>query len=185
MSVAKTSLVFALTACLVLKPVLSDEAAAAPSPSLKADAERALQSLYASSPSAAEMGTKAKAILVFPEVFKIGFMFAGSHGEGVLLKDGSVVNHYQTTGGSFGFQAGAHTYGYAVFLMTDDAVDYLDRSKGWELGAGPSITLIDQGLAKRVSSTTINTDAYAVVFGQRGLMAGVGVEGSKISLLDH
>jgi len=69
--------------------------------------------------------------------------------------------------------------------MTDDAVKYLDRSKGWEIGAGPSITMVDQGRAKKISTTTINTDAYAVIFGQRGMMAGVGIEGSRITPIDR
>jgi lipid-binding SYLF domain-containing protein len=184
MSVSKSALVFALAAAMVLKP-MTDEAAAASQDPLEVNAKYALEMLYDSSPSAAKMGREAKAILVFPEVVKIGFMFAGGFGEGVLIKDGKVVDHYNTTSGSYGFQAGAHRYGYAVFLMTDDAVTYLDRSKGWEIGAGPSITMIDHGRAKKITSTTMNTDAVAVVFGQRGLMAGLGIEGSKISLIDR
>lgn len=183
MNVAKTAVVFALATAMVLKP-MGDTAAAADNP-LEMDAKYALETLYDTSPDAAKMGQDAKAILVFPEVVKIGFMFAGGFGEGVLIKDGKVTGHYNTTSGSYGFQAGAHRYGYAVFLMTDDAVKYLDRSKGWEIGAGPSITLIDQGRAKKITSTTMNTDAVAVVFGQRGLMAGVGIEGSKITLIDR
>ena len=183
MSVSKTTVVFALAAAMVLKP-MGDEAAAAGDP-LETDAKYALEMLYGSSPDAAKMGQDAKAILVFPEVVKIGFMFAGGFGEGVLMKDGKVQGHYNTTSGSYGFQAGAHRYGYAVFLMTDDAVKYLDRSKGWEIGAGPSITMIDHGHAKKITSTTMNTDAVAVIFGQRGLLAGVGIEGSKITLIDR
>jgi lipid-binding SYLF domain-containing protein len=176
-------MVIALTTAMVLKPM--SEAVASPAgDALEADAEYALQMLYDTTPSAAEMGKNAKAVLIFPEVVKIGFMFAGGFGEGVLIKDGKVQGHYNTTSGSYGFQAGAHRYGYAVFLMTDDAVKYLDRSKGWEIGAGPSITMIDHGRAKKITSTTMNTDAVAVVFGQRGLMAG-GIEGSKITLIDR
>ena len=144
MRVSKSATVIALTAAMVLKPM--SEAVASPAgDALEADAEYALQTLYDSSPSAAEMGKNAKAVLIFPDVVKIGFMFAGGFGEGVLIKDGKVQGHYNTTSGSYGFQAGAHRYGYAVFLMTDDAVNYLDRSKGWEIGAGPSITMMDHG----------------------------------------
>ena len=175
MRVSKSAMVIALS-----------EAVASPAgDALEADAEYALQMLYDTTPNAAEMGKNAKAVLIFPEVVKIGFMFAGGFGEGVLIKDGKVQGHYNTTSGSYGFQAGAHRYGYAVFLMTEDAVNYLDRSKGWEIGAGPSITMMDVGRAKKISTTTINTDAYAVIFGQRGMMAGVGIEGSKISLIDR
>ena len=184
MRVSKSALVIALTTAMVLKP-MSEAVASPASDALEADAEYALQKLYATQPSAAEMGKNAKAVLIFPEVVKIGFMWAGGFGEGVLIKDGKVQGHYNTTSGSYGFQAGAHRYGYAVFLMTDDAVNYLDRSKGWEIGAGPSITMMDMGRAKKISTTTLNTDAYAVIFGQRGMMAGMGIEGSKISLVDR
>ena len=184
MRVSKSAMVIALTTAMVLKPM--SEAVASPAgDALEADAEYALQMLYDTTPNAAEMGKNAKAVLIFPEVVKIGFMFAGGFGEGVLIKDGKVQGHYNTTSGSYGFQAGAHRYGYAVFLMTEDAVNYLDRSKGREIGAGPSITMMDVGRAKKISTTTINTDAYAVIFGQRGMMAGVGIEGSKISLIDR
>jgi lipid-binding SYLF domain-containing protein len=184
MNMTKRAMMIALTAAMVLKPM--SEAVASPAgDALEADAEFALQLLYETSPNAAQWGKDAKAILVFPEVVKIGFMFAGGFGEGVLIKDGKVQGHYNTTSGSYGFQAGAHRYGYAVFLMTDDAVKYLDRSKGFEIGAGPSVTVMDVGRAKKITSTTINTDAYAVIFNQHGLMAGVGIEGSKISLIDR
>src|SRR5262245_22140767 len=158
MSVSKSALVIVLASAMVLKPM--SEAVASPAgDALEADAKHALQMLYDSQPSAAEMGKDAKAILVFPEVVKIGFMFAGSFGEGVLMKDDKVMGHYNTRSGSYGFQAGAHRYGYAVFLMSDDAVGYLDRSNGWELGAGPSITMVDFGRAKKLTTTTMNTDA--------------------------
>src|SRR5262245_44742116 len=184
MRASKNALVIALAAAMVLKP-MSEAVASPEGDALEADAEFALQMLYDSSENAAQMGKDAKAVLIFPEVVKIGFMFAGGLGEGVLIKDGKVAGHYNTTSGSYGFQACAHRYGYAVFLMTDEAVKYLDRSKGWEIGAGPSITMMDVGRAKKVSTTTLNTDAYAVIFGQRGMMAGMGIEGSKISLIDR
>src|SRR5262245_7107986 len=180
MRASKNALVIALAAAMVLKP-MSEAVASPEGDALEADAEFALQMLYDSSENAAQMGKDAKAVLIFPEVVKIGFMFAGGFGEGVLIKDGKVAGHYNTTSGSYGFQAGAHRYGYAVFLMTDEAVKYLDRSKGWEIGAGPSITMVDFGRAKKITSTTMNTDAYAVVFDQHGLMAGVGLEGNKIT----
>jgi lipid-binding SYLF domain-containing protein len=185
MNMTKRAVVIALTAAMVVLQPMSEAAASPAGDALEADAELALELLYASSPNAAQWGKEAKAILVFPEVVKIGFMFAGGFGEGVLIKDSKVQGHYNTTSGSYGFQAGAHRYGYAVFLMSDDAVNYLDRSKGFEIGARPSVTVMDVGRAKKITSTTINTDAYAVIFNQHGLMAGVGIEGSKISLIDR
>jgi lipid-binding SYLF domain-containing protein len=72
-----------------------------------------------------------------------------------------------------------------MFLMTDAAVEYLDKSGGWEVGVGPSIVIVDTGVARNLTTTTIQSDVYAFVFDQRGLMAGVGIQGSKITRINH
>jgi lipid-binding SYLF domain-containing protein len=86
---------------------------------------------------------------------------------------------------SYGLQAGIQSFGYALFLMTDAAVQYLDRSGGWELGTGPSIVILDTGAARALTTTTMKQDVYAVFFDQRGLMAGLGLQGSKISRMER
>jgi len=83
--------------------------------------------------------------------------------------------------GSWGLQAGAQSYGYVVFLMTENAVQYLSNTQGWEIGVGPTVVLVDEGVAKNLSTSTLKDDAYAFVFDQQGLMAGVSIEGTKIS----
>ncbi|MNI90799.1 hypothetical protein D3C73_1483670 [compost metagenome] len=85
--------------------------------------------------------------------------------------------------GSWGLQAGAQSYAYAVFLMTDKALQYVRDTKGWEVGVGPTVVVVDQGVAKNLSSSSLQQDAYAFVFDQQGLMAGISIEGSKISLI--
>ena len=65
--------------------------------------------------------------------------------------------------------------------MTDSARIYLDQSGGWEIGVGPSIVVVDEGMARSMTTTTMQDDVYAFVFGQEGLMAGAGVQGSKIT----
>jgi len=65
--------------------------------------------------------------------------------------------------------------------MNDQALQYLDRSDGWEIGVGPSIVVLDKGTGKSVTSTTLTKDVYAFIFNQKGLMAGVGIQGSKIT----
>jgi lipid-binding SYLF domain-containing protein len=72
-------------------------------------------------------------------------------------------------------------FGYALFFMNADALKYLDSSQGFEIGVGPSVVVVDQGMAKKFSSTTVTQDVYAFIFGQKGLMAGLGIEGSKIT----
>lgn len=149
--------------------------------SLDAEANAALAKLVSENAAAAALSRKAKATLVFPNIVKAGLVFGGAYGKGVLKQGGKVVAHYQTAAGSFGFQAGAQSYGYAMFLMSQSAVDYLHDSKGWEIGAGPTVVVVDEGVAAEISSSTIKNDAYAFVFNQQGLMAGISLNGSKIS----
>jgi lipid-binding SYLF domain-containing protein len=145
------------------------------------NSQAALASLYEKVPKAKELGAKATAILVFPKVTKAGLVVGGQHGEGALLKGGNAVGYYSTTGASVGLQAGAQTYGYAMFFMNDNALKQLDKADGFEVGVGPSVVVVDEGAAKNLTTTTMKDDIYALVFGQKGLMAGIGIQGNKIS----
>ncbi|MEJ2443848.1 MAG: lipid-binding SYLF domain-containing protein [Exilibacterium sp.] len=142
-----------------------------------------MQTLYKVQPMAETLSHTAKAILVFPNMIKAGLVFGGSYGEGTLMKGSTVVDYYNSIAGSWGLQIGAQSYGYAVFLMRDKAVDYLETSKGWEIGIGPTVVLVDEGVAKNLSTTSLKDDAYAFIFSQQGLMAGLTIEGTKISLI--
>lgn len=157
---------------------------AASKASLNRDASKALKSLYANNNGARVLGQKATAILVFPQIIKAGFMIGGQIGEGVLFKGGKPAAYYNSVAGSYGFQAGLQWYGYALFFMNNAALSYLDQSDGWEVGVGPSIVVVDSGMGKSITSTTITHDVYAFIFNQKGLMGGVGIQGSKITKLD-
>lgn len=148
---------------------------------ISGSARAALSKLYASSPAAKMLGEKAKGILVFPSILKAGFMFGGQGGDGAMFKGGKTVAYYRTLAASYGFQAGVQKFGYALFFMTDSGLGYLNKSEGWEIGTGPSLVIVDEGFAKSMSSTTLTQDVYAYIFDQKGLMAGVGIQGSKIT----
>jgi lipid-binding SYLF domain-containing protein len=148
------------------------------------NAHAALASLYAKVPKAKELGAKAHAILVFPKVTKAGLGIGGLHGDGALIKDGKTVAYYSTSGGSFGLQAGVQTYGYAMFFMNDKALKQLDTADGFEVGVGPSVVVVDEGKAKTITTTTTKDDIYAFIFGQKGLMAGIGIQGNKITRIN-
>jgi lipid-binding SYLF domain-containing protein len=150
---------------------------------LNNEANQALQTLYRGNPTAEMIGSHAREILVFPKVVKAGLVFGGSYGEGVLFKGSDVVDYYNTVSGSWGLQAGAQSYGYVVFLMDNKSLRYLNKSKGWELGVGPTVVVVNEGIARNLSSTTLRDDAYAFIFDQQGLMAGLSIEGTKISLI--
>jgi lipid-binding SYLF domain-containing protein len=145
------------------------------------NAEASLEKLYASQPAAKTVAEKAKAILVFPNVFKAGFLGGAHYGEGVLFQNGQVMGYYRSVAGSFGLQAGVQVFGYAMFLMEDKALEYLERSDGWEIGVGPSVVAVGTGMGRSLTSTTLRDDVYAFIFNQQGLMAGAGIQGSKIT----
>jgi lipid-binding SYLF domain-containing protein len=148
---------------------------------LTSDSQAALQTLYTTSPLAKALGPKAEAILVFPKVTKAGLGIGGQYGEGALLKKGSASAFYKTTGASVGLQAGGQQYGYAMFFMNANAIEQLNKANGFEVGVGPSLVVVDEGMAKTTTTTTLKDDIYAFVFGQKGLMAGLGIQGNKIT----
>jgi lipid-binding SYLF domain-containing protein len=156
-------------------------ASAATAEDLDKDSQQALQTLYNSNSLAQDISRTAKAILVFPNIVKAGLVFGGSYGEGELIKGSTVVDYYNSVSGSWGLQAGAQSYGYAVFLMTDEAVQYIEKTDGWEIGVGPTIVVVDEGIAKNLSTSSLKDDAYAFIFNQQGLMAGITIEGTKIT----
>lgn len=151
---------------------------------LESDAQAALERLYATVPAAKALADKSVGILVFPKVIKAGLMVGGQYGKGVLFKGGTKAGVYNTTGASYGLQAGAQSYGYAMIFMSEESLGYLSRADGFEVGVGPSVVVVDEGMAKSMTTTTAGDDVYAFIFGQKGLMAGLGIQGNKITRLD-
>lgn len=175
----------AVAMAAIVPSIVSHHANAATAQDLHRDADQALKTLYRTSPVAEDISKTARAVLVFPNVIKAGLVFGGSYGEGVLMEGSKVIDYYNSVTGSFGFQAGAQSYSYAVFLMNDEAVEYLKSSDGWEIGVGPTVVVVNEGIAKNLSTSTLKDDAYAFIFSQQGLMAGVSIEGTKISKIQR
>jgi lipid-binding SYLF domain-containing protein len=176
-----TSLATATIAAGVAPLAIPTSASAASARDLDRESDQALQKLYSTNPSAALLGKHARAILVFPKIVKAGLVFGGAYGEGELKRGDKVEGYFNSVTGSWGLQAGAQSYGYAVFLMSKKAVQYIHRSQGWEIGSGPTVVIVNEGVARNLSTSTLKDDAYAFIFDQQGLMAGVNIEGSKIS----
>jgi lipid-binding SYLF domain-containing protein len=108
---------------------------------------------------------------VFPDIAKAGFLVGAQGGDGVMFgPDGKVMGYYNATALSYGLQAGAQSFHQAIFMMTPGA-----------LNLGPSVVVIDEGKAKSMTTTTLQSDVYAFIYGQEGLMAGLGVQGLKIT----
>jgi len=179
------------TVSTLLVALVTTVVLAAPRPSMaidtaaiERDSKAALAKLYETTPAAKKLGEKAKAILVFPSILKGGLIIGAQAGNGVLFVNGKTEAYYNISAASYGLQAGVQEFGYAMFLMTESARSYLDTSEGWEVGVGPNIVVVDEGAAKSLTTTTAKDDVYAFIFSQKGLMAGLGIQGSKITKLN-
>jgi lipid-binding SYLF domain-containing protein len=169
---------------LTINPWSTGVALAASAREIDSSATRVLTILYKKKPEAKTLADKAVAVLVFPSIVKGGFIIGGQFGDGALRKSGQTVAYYRSVAASYGFQAGVQTYGYALFFMDEASVQYLDKSDGWEIGTGPSLVVVDEGFGKSMSSTTLQKGVYAFIFNQKGLMAGAGIQGSKITKIN-
>jgi lipid-binding SYLF domain-containing protein len=152
---------------------------------LDQDAQGALKSLYGSAPAAKALADKAIAVLVFPEIRKAAFLVGAQGGDGVLFEKGQPSGYYNSGALSVGMQAGAQSYGYALFFVRPEDLAYLKSSNGWSLGAGPSLVVADAGMAKDVSTLTGQSGVYAFIFDQKGLMGGMGLVGQKITRIER
>jgi lipid-binding SYLF domain-containing protein len=160
----------------------SSQSEAASRTQLELAARGALKDLYASTPSARALGANAAGVLVFPSIVKAGLLIGGSGGKGVLFgADGTVKGYYSAGAVSWGLQAGAQSFSEAMILMTPNAIQHLDSADGWSVGVGPSVVVADAGVAKDITTTSERSDVYAFIYGQSGLMAGLGVQGQKIT----
>ena len=175
----------ALTWMIFTLSVFSPTAALAASASaIDRDARASLAQLYQNTPGAKALADKAVAILVFPSIVKGGFIIAGQFGDGALRKNNKSVAYYRSLAASYGFQAGIQAFCYVLFFMDDASLQYLDNSEGFELGVGPSLVVLDAGFGKNLSTTTLQKGVYAFIFDQKGLMGGVGIQGTKITRIN-
>ena len=146
--------------------------------------DQSLTTLYKRTPDAKALANKAVAVLVFPSIVKGGFIIAGQFGDGALRRGGKTVGYYRSLAASYGFQAGIQAFGYVLFFMDEASVQYLNDSAGWEIGTGPTLVVLDAGFGKVFSTTTLQKGVYALIFDQKGLMGGIGIQGSKITKIN-
>ena len=156
-------------------------AVAATAGDIDRDVNTALSRLYRTTPAAKKLAAVSKGILVFPSIIKGGLIIGGQYGEGALRVGGKTTGYYQAVSASYGLQAGAQSFGYALFFVDQEGLKYLNKSEGWELGVDPSVVLVDKGAARALSTTTAKSGIYAFFFNQKGLMADLSIEGSKIT----
>ncbi|SDZ09776.1 YSC84-related protein [Nitrosomonas sp. Nm33] len=181
-----------LTICLILITVSASMLIGCESPGSKQvnpaaaveidrEVDIALAQLFQTTPEARDLAARAKGILVFPNILKAGFIAGAQYGKGAMRKGRMTTGYYNIVAASYGLQAGVQSFSYAMFFMNNEALNYLDSSAGFEIGVGPSVVVVDAGVARTLTTTTLKDDVYAFIFGQQGLMAGLGLQGSKIS----
>ena len=163
----------------------------------------ALTRLFATTPAARDLAATAKGILVFPDISRENYNYSLGlqAGNGALIEGGRLVGYYATTSITYGLQAGVLPFGYALFLMTDSALRRLNQSGGWPVGKDPAVVITRVGTkpdgnmdrqggtlnatgGTMAQRATVPTDTYAFVFGETGLMTGVGAEGWSITRIN-
>ena len=178
----KNSKGFLLAAWLVIAGALiANPSFATTAVEIDSNVDAALASMHQQNPKAKALGEEAKAVLVFPKIVKGGFIVGAQAGGGALRVDGKTEGYYSSFALSYGLQAGIQWFGYAMYFMNDSALEYLDKSGGWEIGPGPSIVVLDKGAARSLTTSSLKDDIYVVFFDQKGLMAGIGIQGTKIT----
>ncbi len=126
---------------------------------------------------------QAAGYLVFPRVIKVGVAVGAETGEGVLRIGGRSVDYYRTSSGSIGFQAGAQAKSIVIAFMTKESLQQFRNSSGWKVGIDGSVALIDIGVGKTIDTDNIRDPVIGFIFGSRGLMYNLTLEGSKYSRL--
>lgn len=152
---------------------------------IEAGVNQALREFRQTVPGGADFAASAKGALIFPRVLKGGFFVGGEYGEGALREGGRTTGYFSTAAGSFGLQFGAQAKRVLIFFMTDESLASFKRSEGWTVGADASVALITDGLEGGIDSKTIQKPVVAFVISQKGLMAGVSIEGAKITRISR
>ncbi|HEY2481942.1 MAG TPA: lipid-binding SYLF domain-containing protein [Caulobacteraceae bacterium] len=172
----------ALALAGVIGPLAAFPAHAQPSRGqLIAESRSALDELYATQPRARFLARHARGVLVFPSILKGAFVVGAQSGDGVLFTGGKPSGFYNISAASFGLQAGGQKFSTVLFFMNDRAMNYLNDSAGFSIGSEPNVVIIKTGAALEANSTNLTQDVYIVPFGQKGLMAGIDIQASKIT----
>jgi lipid-binding SYLF domain-containing protein len=128
---------------------------------------------------------KAQGMLVFPEITAAGVGIGGSYGEGALIVGGATVGYYSATSGSLGLQLGAEKHTEIIMFMTPQSLAAFRGSSGWQAGADANVTLIDKGNSADIDTMVGTKPVIAFVFGQKGLMGDLSVEGAKVTKIQR
>lgn len=174
----------ALAGCTTT-PNKPDNAAASASKrqSIDASVNATLSRLYSTVPGSRDLVSKARGVLVFPNVLQAGFIVGAQSGNGALRVGGSTVGYYNTSSLSVGLQAGAQSKAIVFLFMTQQALDEFRNSDGWAAGAGASVALVKMGANGAVDTNTATAPVQVIVLTNAGLMGDVSINGTKVTKL--
>ncbi len=178
------TLISIVTLSLVIA-VSSDPVSAKSAAELDAETNQALETLYGQSSAAKELGAKASGILVFPSITKGGLIVGGEYGEGVLRVGGKSQGYYSSASGSIGLQIGLSTRSLVIMFMTEEALKDFTSADGWEAGVNAEVIVVETGTTGSLDTTTAQSPVIGFNFGEEGLMAGVSIEGTKVTEIDR
>src|SRR5512139_1041878 len=181
-SIPRLAVSLLLLAALFGLTLAAPAAHAASAAEIDRDVDHALREFRKIEGAEAYLGI-AKGVLVFPKVYKAGFGLGGEYGEGALRVGGKTVDYYSTAAASIGFQLGAEAKTVVVLFTDEAALDKFRKSEGWKVGVDGSVAMIDVGVGKAIDTTTIKDPVVGFVFGQKGLMANLTLEGAKFTKL--
>ncbi len=126
----------------------------------------------------------AKGVLVIPNVVQAGIIFiGGQYGEGALRIGGKTVDYYNIVAGSVGLQLGAQRKDIILIFIDETALNKFRNSDNWQAGIDGTVTIVNVGAEGSVDTTKTNQPIVGFIVGQKGLMAGVSIEGAKITKL--
>ncbi|MDD5359943.1 MAG: YSC84-related protein [Sulfurovaceae bacterium] len=148
---------------------------------INAQADIAVQKFYKNVKGGEDFLGKVKGYVVFPAVYKAGFIIGGEYGEGVLRYDGENKGYYSLTSGSIGYQIGAQKRAILIAFISQRALDKFLESNGLTVGVDGGINVGLWGASKDLSTVSFESDAIAFVFDETGLMGGIAIDGSKIA----
>ena len=168
---------------LLIAPTFSHVAQAATAKEIDVSVDVALDRFKNDVKGASEFLANAKGVLVIPNVIRVGFGLGGEYGEGALIVGGKTVDYYNTVAGSFGFQIGAQSKNIIIIFMEETALTKFRDSLGWRAGVDGSVALIDQGAGSSVDTDNLQHPIVGFIFGLKGLMVNLSLEGSKFTKL--
>ena len=173
-----------MSSIIALALVLPAAGFAASAAEIDADVDKAIQTFKEEVDGADVFLNQAAGYLVFPRVIKVGIGLGAETGEGALRVRGRTSGYYRTTSGSFGLQLGAQAKSVIIAFMTNESLSKFQNSSGWQVGVDGSVALIDLGAGKQINTGNIKDPVVGFIFGAKGLMYNLTLEGTKISQLN-